>query len=343
MAASPPVRFAVVGLDHPHAYAMTMSLLAAGAEHAGFAADDETVGGYAAMFGAEQREIDDVLADTTIDLVVPVGVPSERAAVSVAALRAGKHVLSDKPATTTTGQVDEIRAAVSETGQIFAVLLGERFESRASRRAAALVADGAIGDVVHVNSFGPHRLGIDGRPAWFFDGTKNGGILNDLASHQIDQFLHLAGRDGQPIDDVTIASALVANRAHPEHPELEDYGEVLLRTPTATGFARVDWFSPGGIPTWGDVRLFVVGTAGYLEARKNVDIGGQPGGDHLLLVTERETRRFDCQRDELTVMADFLDGVRDGVARGLSTEHSLAVCDLAARVQAAARREGGGA
>ncbi|MEM7143069.1 MAG: Gfo/Idh/MocA family oxidoreductase [Actinomycetota bacterium] len=334
-----PIRFAVIGLDHPHAYGITLSLLGAGAVHRGFAASDETVGAYPSMFGAERRSDEAILDDPEVDLVVAVGVPSERADTAIATLERGKHALVDKPATTTPEQVAALRDAAGQSDGLFAVYFSERFESRASARASALIADGAIGEIVHVNSFGPHRLGIEGRPGWFFERERNGGILNDLASHQIDQFLHLVGLDDGAIDDVTIASSLVANRAHPDHPELEDYGEVLLRTPTATAMARVDWFSPDGIPTWGDVRLFVVGTDGYVEIRKNIDLGGKPGGDHLLLVTERETRRFDCQRDDLPFMATYLQGLRQGRA-AVDPEHCLAVCDLAARAQRDAERHG---
>ena len=148
---------------------------------------------------------------------------------------------------------------------------------RAMTRAAGLVEAGAIGEVVHLTGFGPHRLNRPLRPPWFFDPARTGGILCDLASHQIDQFLYLTGAS-----DAEVVASTVANRANPGDPELEDYGEVLLRTEGTTGFFRVDWYTPDGLPTWGDGRLAVLGTEGFLEIRKYVDIAGAPGTDHLI-------------------------------------------------------------
>ena len=189
--------------------------------------------------------------------------------------------------------------------------------------------------MAQVVGFGPHRLGIDGRPDWFFDPVRNGGILNDLASHQIDQFLRFAG-----VSEAEIVTSMVANRAHPEHPELEDYGEINLRTSSASGHVRVDWFTPDGLPTWGDVRLFVVGTEGYLEVRKNVDIAGRVGGEHLILVDGRDVRRFDCQHDPLPFVGQFLDDLRTGEETHMTQDHVFTVCDLALRAQRQADRLG---
>jgi predicted dehydrogenase len=342
MSADSPVRFTVVGLEHPHVYAMTMGLMGGGAELAGYHSDnDEAAAGFDAVFDRPSRveSLEAVLDDATVDLVVPVGVPAERAAVAAAAMRAGKDVLTDKPAVTTAAQLADVRATQAETGRIFSVWFSERFESRATVRASRLVAEGAIGQVAQVVGFGPHRLGIEGRPPWFFDPDRAGGILNDLASHQIDQFLHFAGADGGA-EDVEVVSSMVANRSHPDHPQLEDYGEIHLRTATTSGFARVDWFTPDGLPTWGDVRLLVLGTEGYLEVRKNIDIGGREGGDHLFLVDRRETRRFDCRQDPLPFVGNLLDDLRTRGSTHMSQDHCFAVCDLALLAQAGAARMG---
>ena len=42
------------------------------------------------------------------------------------------------------------------------------------------------------------------------------------------------------------------------------------------GTMRLDWFTPDGLPDWGDGRLFLVGTEGTLELRKNLDLEGRP-------------------------------------------------------------------
>ncbi len=340
-----PLRYAVVGLEHPHLYSMTMALTGAGAELAGYHSDNpEAAAGFDALFDRPPRfeSVDAVLADGTVGLVVPVGVPADRAGVAIAAMEAGKDVLADKPALTTSAQLDALRATQAATGRIFSVWFSERFESRATARASQLVVDGAIGQVVQVVGVGPHRLRLGSRPAWFLDPDRAGGILNDLASHQIDQILHFAGL-GDPAGteiDMEVVSSMVANRAHPDQLQFEDYGEVHLRSATMTGMARVDWFTPDGLPTWGDVRLFVLGTEGYIEVRKNVDIAGRDGGDHLLLVDGNETRHFDCGQDQLPFIDRFLDDVHTRGATLMSQEHCFTVCDLALRAQAGAARMG---
>lgn len=336
------VRFAVVGLEHPHAYGITLALLGAGADLVGFHSDNEMAAEQFATLFADATRHDSIeqLLAADIELVVPVGVPGDRAAVAAAAMRAGHDVLADKPAVTTVEQVDELRRAQAETRRVFAVYFSERFESRATVRAGRLVADGAIGQVVHISGMGPHRLGIRGRPPWFFEPDRQGGILADLASHQIDQALHFAGVDRAPAVDVEILTAMVANLAHPAQPALEDIGEIHLRIGRATAHIRVDWFTPDGLDTWGDVRLFVVGTEGYLEIRKNIDIGGRVGGEHLLLVDGADTRRWDCQHDPLPFADQLLADLRDRTDTHMDQQHCFRVCELAVRAQAGAVRRG---
>jgi predicted dehydrogenase len=322
---------------------MTMALTGGGAELAGYHSDNpDAAAGFDALFDRPARfeSVGAVLDDDTVDLIVPVGVPAERADVAIAAMDAGKDVLADKPALTTSVQLDALRATQAATGRIFSVWFSERFESRATARASQLVADGAVGQVVQVVGAGPHRLGLESRPAWFLDPERAGGILNDLASHQIDQILHFAGHGHAADADMEIVSSMVANRAHPDQPQFEDYGEVHLRSASVSGMARVDWFTPDGLPTWGDVRLFVLGTEGYIEVRKNVDIAGRDGGDHLLLVDGSETRHFDCRQGPLPFIDRFLDDVRTRGSTLMSQEHCFTVCELALRAQTEAARMG---
>lgn len=334
----------MVGLEHPHVYSIVLALNAGGAELAGFHSDNaEAAAGFDALFESPTRyeTVDAAVGDDTVDIIVPVGEPVDRAGVAIAAMRAGKDVLADKPALTTAAHLEALRTTQAATGRIFSVWFSERFESRATTRASQLVADGAIGSVVQVVGFGPHRLGLETRPGWFLDRERAGGILNDLASHQIDQILHFAG-SGDPAGaaDMEIVSSLVANRAHPDHPRFEDYGEVHLRSATTSGLARVDWFTPDGLATWGDVRLFLLGTEGAIEVRKNIDLDGRDGGDHLFLVDGGATHHVDCSEDPLPHIDRYLDDVRTRGSSLMSQEHCFRVCELALRAQDDAVRAG---
>jgi predicted dehydrogenase len=336
--AEAPVRFAAIGLDHPHVYAQVGALVNAGAE---LVAVHATAPGQIEGFGRafpHAAVVDDeraILEDASIELVTSASIPSERAPLGVRVMQHGKDFLVDKPGATSLDQLETLRRVQRETGRIFSVFFSERLESRATVRAVELVRAGAVGQVAQVVGFGPHRANLPMRPDWFFEPERYGGILCDLASHQVDQFLVFAGAQS-----AEIVASLVANHAHPEHPGLEDYGEMLLRTSRTSGLLRVDWYTPDGLSTWGDGRLFVLGTEGTLEIRKYCDLGGRAGGDHLLLVDARETRRFDCRYVELPFAAQLLSDVRARTETAMSQAHCFTACELALRAQAVAERRG---
>jgi predicted dehydrogenase len=337
-AVAPPLRFAVIGVNHPHIHGQVGALRAAGAEFVSFfAPEPDLAEGFARMHGGVRRAADEreILEDPTIQVVTSAGIPSDRAPLGLRVLQHGKDYLVDKPGMTTLEQLAEVRRVQRETGRIYAVFFSERFESRATERAAALVRAGAIGRVVQTLGLGPHQANLAFRPPWFFQRARYGGILCDIASHQVDQFLHFVGAR-----EAEVVASCVANWAHPRHPELEDYGEVHLRSEAATGTARVDWFTPAGLGTWGDGRLFVLGTEGYLEVRKYCDLGGAPGGEHLFLVDGKEKRRFDCRHDPLPFAAAFLRDVAGRTETAMTQAHCFLACELALRAQAQAVRLG---
>ena len=333
----PPLRFAAIGLDHRHIYHQVGRLLEIGAECAGYWTEGEPapLRGFVERFPALRR-VDDparLLEDPSIRLIVSAGVPDQRADLAVRAMRHGKDVMVDKPGVVSPAQLAEVKRVQAQTQRIWSVDFSERFEVRAMTRAADLIAAGAIGDVVHLAGFGPHRINRALRPGWFFEPARYGGILCDLASHQIDQLLYLAGAA-----DAEVVTSAVANRANPEHPEFEDYGEVLLRTERVTGFFRVDWYTPDGLATWGDGRLTVLGTEGFIEVRKYVDLDGAPGTDHLFLVDAAGTRRIDCRDAPLPYYQALVRDVLERTETAMPQRHCFTVAELALRAQAEARR-----
>ena len=299
MKASPAVtiRFAAIGINHNHIYGQVGALLGAGATLAAFhAPEDNLATDFAARYPQATRTASRaaILDDRSIAMVVSAGINDERAPLGIEVMRAGKDYMSDKPGMTSLAQLAEIRKVQAETGRIFSICYSEHFRVPCVVKAGELVHAGAIGKIVNIVGMGPHRLGRASRPAWFFQRERYGGILTDIASHQVEQFLFFTGSES-----AEIAAATVANRANPEKPGLQDFGEMLLRTPTATGYIRVDWFTPDGLPTWGDGRLVIVGTSGTIELRKYVDIGGENGTDHLFLVDNDGVQRIDCSQVEL--------------------------------------------
>ena len=329
------MKFAAIGIDHRHIFGMAANLMAEGAEFGGWwtEGEPEPLEGFVKRFPDVPR-VDHwqaLLDDPRIDLIVISCIPRDRAAHAIAAMAAGKDVMTDKPGCTTMAQLDAIMAMQAKTGRIWSVDFSERFEVPAVTRAAELVAQGAIGRVVQTVGLGPHRLNRATRPDWFFDRAAYGGILTDIASHQIDQFLFFTGaKDAQ----ITLAS--VANIAHPDDPGLQDFGEIALSAPEGRGYIRVDWFTPDALPTWGDGRLTILGTEGYIELRKYVDVGGRPGTDHLVLVNGDRCEMIDASDAGLPYFARIIADIRDRTETAMPQEHAFTVMRLALQAQAMA-------
>jgi predicted dehydrogenase len=212
-------------------------------------------------------------------------------------------------------------------------MYSERLENRATVRAAELVRAGAIGRVVQTVGLGPHRMNVKQRPAWFFERARYGGILCDIASHQADQFLFFTGSKR-----AEVAFAQIGNLHHPEYPEFEDFGDLVLRGDGGTGYIRVDWFTPDGLSTWGDGRLTILGTEGFIEVRKNVDIAGRPGESHLFLVDHKETRYIDCSEQKLPYGEQLVDDVLNRTETAMSQEHCFLAMELVLSAQKNAQR-----
>jgi predicted dehydrogenase len=279
-----------------------------------------------------------LLADPSIDIICSAAIPSERAAIAIAAMRAGKDVIVDKPGITSFQQLEEVRSKVKETGRIFSICFSERFVVPSTEVALRLIRDDVIGKVVQTVGLGPHRLNKAIRPAWFFDASQFGGILVDIASHQIDQFLTFTSSE-----DAEIVSAAVGHFGKETAAEFQDFGEVLLQSERASGYVRVDWFTPDGLPTWGDGRLIILGTRGTIELRKYVDIAGRSGTDHLFLADRHGTRHIDCSGEPLTYFKRFIADVRDRTETAMPQAHVFTVSRLALEAQSRARliRPGG--
>jgi predicted dehydrogenase len=330
------LRFAAIGLNHNHIYGQTKCLLDAGAELVAFhAAEDDLAARYAAAFPQAKRVADvrAILEDASIPLVVSAITPDERGDMAIRIMRHGKDVMVDKPGAITLEKLAEIKAAQAETKRIWSVCYSERFETRCTVKAGELVAAGAIGKVVQTVGLGPHALNNNPRPDWFYQRRRYGGVLTDIAAHQCDQFLHFTGST-----QAEVVASHIANHGNPEKPELEDFGEVLLRGNGGSGYIRVDWFTPKGLGTWGDGRLTILGTEGYIELRKYVDIAGQPGVDHLFLVDGKGVRRIDCGATPLPYGGQLIADVLDRTETAMTQAHCFLATELALTAEAKAVR-----
>ena len=276
--------FSAVRLDHGHIYGMTNGLLEAGGTlKYVYDPDPKKVENFCRTYpqAIPARSEEEALHDPHTHLIAGAAVTSERCALGLRAMTAGKDYFTDKAPFTTMAQLNAAKDMVAKTGRKYMVYYSERLHVEGAILAGYMIDQGEIGRVISVTGFGPHRLMAPNRPAWFFEKEKYGGILCDIGSHQIEQYLHFAGEE-----DATVQLARVANYNNPTYPELEDFGDCsILGKKGTTNYFRVDWFNPDGLRTWGDGRTFILGTEGYIEIRKYINVAtDKVDGDHVFLV-----------------------------------------------------------
>jgi predicted dehydrogenase len=328
------IRFSVIGLNHGHIYSQTDAVIRGGGELVSFyAKEPELASDFVKRYPQAKHVLseNEILEDNSIQLVVSASIPDERAPLGIRTMQHGKDFMVDKPGITSLEQLAEVRKIQKETKRIYSIMYSERLENRATVKAGDLVKSGAIGQVIQTIGLGPHRINLKTRPEWFFHKNRFGGILCDIASHQFDQFLFFTGST-----EAEIIASQTGNVHYPQYPEFEDFGDVMLKGNGGSGYIRVDWFTPDSLGTWGDGRLNILGTDGYIEIRKNIDIAGRAGGDHLFLVNNKETKYIDCKDQMLPYGQQLVDDVLNRTETAMTQEHCFLAMELALKAQAQA-------
>lgn len=325
--------FAAAFLDHGHIYGQTNGLRDAGATlSAVYDPDPARVEKFVEQYSDCRvvSRFEDILENPDIKLVCSAAVPDARAGVGMQVLRAGKDYFTDKSPFTTLAQLEEVEALVADSGQKYAVYYAERLHNDAAWHAGQLIAQGAIGRVLQVVNLAPHRLALATRPDWFFDKQRYGGIITDIGSHQVEQFLTYAG-----CSDASVNFARVENFSHPDKPGLEDFGEMSLTGDNGASFySRVDWYTPGGLRTWGDGRTFIVGTTGTIELRKYLDVAREAPCSKLFLVNAEAEQEVECL--DQTGFPFFGQFILDCMARtenAMSQAHTFTAARLSMTAQ----------
>jgi len=330
------IQFAVIGINHYHINSQVGAVLRGGGELVSvYAKEPDLVAAFRKNFPQAKlaRSEDEILQDGSIQLVLSSIIPEERAPLGIRVMQHGKDYMADKPGITTLEQLAEVRRVQAQTKRIYSIMYSERFENRATVRAGELVKAGAIGHVVQTIGLGPHRMNPKERPAWFFDKQYYGGVLCDLASHQADQFLYFTGST-----EGKVVVAEVGNLYHGQYPAFEDFGDVVLRGNHGSGYIRVDWFTPDGLSTWGDGRLTILGTDGFIEVRKNVDIAGRPGGSHLFLVDQKQTQYIDTANQHLPYGDQIVNDVLNRTETAMPQAHCFLATELMLKAQKGAQQ-----
>jgi predicted dehydrogenase len=325
------IRFSVIGINHDHIYGMVGALIRGGGELVSvYAKEPELLKNFTRSYPNVKIASgeDEILQDNTIKLVATSGIPAERAPLGIRVMKSGKDFMADKPGITTLEQLKQVKKVRKETQRIYSIMYSERLGSPAAVKAGELVQSGAIGKVVQTVGLGPHRMNPKSRPAWFFDPEKAGGILCDIGSHQCDQFLFYTGSKQAEVN-----FSQTGNFNTPDYPKYQDFGDMSVRSPHATGYIRIDWFTPAGLATWGDGRTFILGTDGYIECRKYIDITGRSGGNHLFIVNQKETKYYNCSNIYMPYGEQLVSDVVNRTETAMSQDHCFLATELALKAQ----------
>ena len=330
--------FAAIGLDHGHIYGQCNGLIEAGAElRYVYDPDPEKVAKFCKTFRQAKplRTEAEVLDQKEVRLIAAAAVPCDRGPLGLRVMNAGKDYFTDKTPFTSLDQLDGARKKAKATGRKYMVYYSERLHVECAVFAGQLVQDGVIGRVIQVIGLGPHRLSLSSRPEWFFEKAKYGGILCDIGSHQIEQFLFYSAAK-----DARVTHAAVANYDNKQHPELEDFGEAnLVADNGASNYFRVDWFTPNGLRTWGDGRTVILGTKGYIELRKYIDVARDAEGDQLYVVTNDGEKHLRLHGQVgYPFFGELILDCLNRTEKAMTQEHAFKAAELCLKAQAVARR-----
>ena len=328
----------VIGIDHGHIFEMLDEMLKKGCtcDYFWTEGDPLTLNEFRKKYPhIKRRKIkDEILKDQSIDMILISSIPKDRANLSIDALKAGKDVMVDKPGCTTLDQLHELKKTVKETRKIWSVNFSERFHVAAVAKAEELVSEDKIGKVKQTIGTGPHRQGNYERPKWFYDRQSYGGIITDIGSHQIHQFLVFTNSI-----EAKINHALVENTTKKELPGFQDFGEVNLTGDGGHGYIRLDWFTPDALPTWGDGRLLILGDKGFIEIRKYTDLAKSKKGNHLFLANNNELKYIDCSDVNLPYFGNLIHDVLNRTETACSQELTYLSMELAIKAQEQAEKK----
>ncbi len=334
------IRFAVCGMSHDHIYGMVGAIQRGGGVLvAAYGSEPDKLATFRKRFPDVKMvsSEEEILHDRSIQLVLSSKIASERAPLGVKVMRAGKDYLSDKPGITTLEQLAAVRKTISETKRIYGIMYSERLEVPAAVKAGELVQSGAIGRVIQTINIAPHQVvqghggdngGGSARPDWFWNPDQYGGILTDIGSHQVDQFLFYTGSTS-----AEVVESQIANIHHAEHPRFQDFGDMVLRGNRGLGYVRLDWFTPDGLGTWGDGRLFILGTQGYIEVRKYANVAVSKQGNNLFIVDQKQARYIDCNQVPLPFGPQFVSDVVNRTHTAQDQTQCLLAAELVIKAQ----------
>ena len=318
------MNFAVVGLRHSHIFAVAdeISKTAGCAVLGAFEANPEArkAAEAAYKFKKYYAAYEELLADSSVAAVAVGDCFGLRGQRVIAALKAGKHVLCDKPICTRLSELEEIRKLCDEKQLKLGCMLTLRHDP-ALRTAAEIISSGSLGEVKSVNFTGQHPLMYGSRPMWYFEKDMHGGTINDIAIHGFDALGFMTG-----CEYTETLYAHCWNSFAAEHTDFSDCAQLLGRLSNGAGvMADVSYSAPNGtgyvLPTYWRFDIFC--EEGFIECTL--------GKDSILVSTRSELKTLPVKPHAGSCILDFIQD-----AAPFDTGSVLKASEIALKAQASA-------
>ena len=278
-----------------------------------------------------------MLEKPEIKLVAAAAVPSERGPLGLRVMDCGQGLFHGQDALHDARPARRRARGGAGDGQeihgLFqrAAARGVRGARRATHRAGRDRARGA-------GASGSGRIAARRRAGrtWFWSQEKTGGILCDIGSHHFEQFLYWSGateREGRPRAGRELSSQGSSRSSRT--------GAKRTSSPSngATNYIRIDWLNPDGLRTWGDGRAFILGTEGYIELRKYLDVGRDLEGDQLYLVDHKGEHHIRCHGEVgFPFFGQLILDCLNRTENAMTQEHAFLAAELCLTAQAMAKR-----
>ena len=203
---------------------------------------------------------DELLADKSVDAVAIGDCYGKRGNLAIEALKAGKHIILDKPICTTLSELDEIEKLSAEKGLKVCCMLDLRYVVPA-QKVKELVENGEIGEVKTASFTGQHPLNYGVRPMWYFEKGMHGGTINDIAIHGVDLVSFITGKRLTSVE-----YARCWNAYADKEPDFKDCGQFVAKFEDLSLMADVSYAAPnynGILPTYWDFCFW--GTKGLIK------------------------------------------------------------------------------
>lgn len=269
----------------------------------------------------------DVLENVPCDVIAIGDYYAKRGSMAIQALKAGRHVIADKPLCTDLGELEEIRSLAKADGLCVGCMLELR-SSRALAVARRLVAEGRLGKITQILFTGQHPLNRNTRPSWYFEAGKHGGTINDIGSHAFDIIPLIAGSG---IAKITAAREWQAFDVRSD--SFRDAAQVMLELDNGCG-------------VMGDISYSAPSTFGFTHPSYwRFTFWGTLGMVECNAASKTVAAYFDGEKEPLQIPVDsenpksyldaFLDDLR-GIPTELDTNRVLASARDALLIQRAA-------